>query len=89
MRKITAKDLQDYAKIGGAMEVWRAWRDGMLEQGRAVAPERMSWTMGLPKRDKELDAEIALAVLDDFLLYIRTHDASGEHVNDNQIEIDL
>lgn len=41
--------------------IWRAWRDGMLRQGREVAPERMSWET-LPERDKQLDAEIERAL---------------------------
>lgn len=40
--------------------IWKAWRDGMLAQGREVAPERMSWDT-LPDRDKELDAAIEAA----------------------------
>jgi hypothetical protein len=37
--------------------IWRAWRDGMLAQGREVAAERMAWET-LPERDKALDAAI-------------------------------
>ncbi len=37
--------------------IWRAWRDGMIRQGRDVAPERMEWET-LPAQDKALDAAI-------------------------------
>jgi hypothetical protein len=37
--------------------IWKAWRDGMLAQGREVAPERMEWET-LPLRDKALDERI-------------------------------
>jgi hypothetical protein len=40
-----------------AQEVHAAWRDGMLEQGRAVVPERMSWDT-LSEQDKALDKYI-------------------------------
>lgn len=38
--------------------VHRAWRDGMLEAGRRVAPRRMAWDT-LSEQDKELDEFIA------------------------------
>jgi hypothetical protein len=38
-------------------EVWAAWRDGMLEQGREVAPERMDWDT-LSEQDRALDRYI-------------------------------
>ena len=40
-----------------AQEVHAAWRDGMLEQGRVVALDRMSWDT-LSTQDKELDKYI-------------------------------
>jgi hypothetical protein len=40
-----------------AQEVFEAWRDGMLRQGREVAPERMNWWT-LSKQDQELDEYI-------------------------------
>lgn len=40
-----------------AQEVHGAWRDGMLEQGREVAPERMAWET-LSEQDKALDRYI-------------------------------
>ena len=39
------------------IEVHAAWRDGMLRQGRAVAPERMTWET-LSEQDRELDREL-------------------------------
>lgn len=39
-------------------DVHREWRDGMLAQGREVAPERMSWET-LDQRDRDLDDGIA------------------------------
>ncbi len=41
--------------------VHAAWRDGMLRQGREVAPERMTWDT-LDQRDRDLDNEIAVAL---------------------------
>ncbi len=41
-----------------AEEVWRLWSQGMLAQGRAVAPERLAWE-SLSVRDRELDQQIA------------------------------
>jgi hypothetical protein len=38
--------------------VHAAWRDGMLRQGREVAPERMAWET-LTQQDRELDDWIA------------------------------
>jgi len=40
-----------------AQEVHAAWRDGMLEQGREVAAERMDWET-LSEQDKALDRYI-------------------------------
>lgn len=40
-----------------AQEVFEAWRDGMLRQGREVPPERREWWT-LDERDKELDRYI-------------------------------
>lgn len=40
--------------------IWKAWRDGMLAQGREVAPERMAWET-LDQRDRDLDAGIESA----------------------------
>jgi hypothetical protein len=39
-------------------DVHREWRDGMLAQGRDVAPERMAWDT-LDQRDRDLDDRIA------------------------------
>lgn len=39
-------------------DVHREWRDGMLGQGREVAPERMNWDT-LDQRDRDLDDLIA------------------------------
>jgi hypothetical protein len=39
-------------------DVHREWRDGMIAQGRTVAPERMNWDT-LSEQDKELDERIA------------------------------
>lgn len=41
-----------------AREVHAAWRDGMLAQGRDVAPHRMTWETLSPE-DHALDAYIA------------------------------
>lgn len=37
--------------------IWKAWCDGMLAQGRHVAPERTEWET-LDQRDRDLDAAI-------------------------------
>jgi len=42
-------------------DVHAAWRDGMLAQGREVAPERMRWET-LSEQDRELDDGIAAAL---------------------------
>lgn len=42
-------------------DVHREWRDGMLAQGRTVAPERMTWET-LSEQDKALDERIAAAL---------------------------
>lgn len=42
-----------------AQEVHAAWREGMLAQGREVAPERMSWET-LSDQDKLLDRYIGI-----------------------------
>lgn len=39
-------------------DIHREWRDGMLAQGRAVAPERMAWDT-LDQQDRDLDDGIA------------------------------
>jgi hypothetical protein len=39
-------------------DVHREWRDGMLAQGREVAPERMAWDT-LTQQDRDLDERIA------------------------------
>lgn len=41
--------------------IHRLWRDGMLAQGRHVAPERMAWET-LDQRDRDLDDGIAAAI---------------------------
>lgn len=50
--------LQERARVLVAQEVHAAWRDGMLRQGREVAPHRMTWDT-LSSEDHELDAYIA------------------------------
>lgn len=41
-----------------AQEVHAAWRDGMIQQGREVAPQRMEWDT-LSEQDQALDKYIA------------------------------
>jgi hypothetical protein len=43
-------------------DVHAAWRDGMLGQHRAVAPERMAWDT-LSQQDRDLDEAIAARLL--------------------------
>jgi hypothetical protein len=43
------------------VHVHAAWRDGMLAQGREVAPERMAWDT-LTQQDRDLDDGIAAAL---------------------------
>jgi len=52
-----------------AKVVHRSWRDGMLQQGRKVAPERMAWDK-LSAADQALDTCIAEMVV----LELATHD---------------
>ena len=56
----------------GGPEVHRAWLGGMLYQKRDVAPERMLWST-LHGSDKELDQEIAQAIVKDFLVWFFGH----------------
>ena len=56
----------------GGPEVHRAWLGEMLRQKRDVAPERTSWRM-LHGADKELDQEVAQAVVKDFLVWFFGH----------------
>lgn len=45
----------------GAKMIWRKWCEGMLAQGRSVAPERMEWKT-LTEQDHELDRTIARGI---------------------------
>ena len=63
--------VSEYSKLNGAIQVWKAWRDKMLEQRREVKPVYLS--LPIPQRDVELDAAIAYAVLDDFLAWAESH----------------
>lgn len=71
----------DYAKTNGAAQVWKAWRDTMLMQGRDVASKYMEWP--IPERDIELDAMIARAVIADFLVWLETHELPPFTVHDS------
>lgn len=53
----------------GGREVHTLWRDGMLAQGRQVAPERMSWDT-LDTKDRWLDHIIAGNLVDDYLSFV-------------------
>lgn len=64
--------IKEYATYNGVAQVWRAWRDNMLKQGRGVKPEYMELST-LPDRDICLDAQVAEAVIDDFLVWIDAH----------------
>lgn len=63
----------EYAKTNGAAQVWKAWRDTMLAQGRDVTPKYMEWP--IPERDIELDATIAREVIADFLIWLEAHES--------------
>ena len=65
------KLVAEYANENGAAQVWKAWRDTMLSQGREVNEKFMSWP--IPRRDISLDADIAFAVIDDFLVWAGAH----------------
>lgn len=64
---------KEYGPIG-APEVHRAWRDVMLSQARNVGVERMVWK-NLPTQDKQLDEQIASAIVEDFLVWFFAHKA--------------
>ncbi len=65
------KFILEYAKINGALQVWKSWRDTMLKQGREVNEKFMD--LPIPERDMELDAQIAADVIDDFLVWVEAH----------------
>ena len=65
------KLIAEYANVNGAAQVWKAWRDTMLSQGRNVDEKFLSWP--IPNRDISLDANIAFAVVDDFLAWAEAH----------------
>ncbi len=58
-----------FARMNGAQEVHRAWRDRMLEQSRTVTTERMIWD-GLDEQDRDLDRLISLDVLRDYSTWV-------------------
>lgn len=60
-----------YSTENGAVSVWSEWKDTMFAQGRVVNTEYIDWP--IPQRDQELDAEIAKAVIQDFLNWIYSH----------------
>lgn len=62
-----------FAHENGAQEVWRSWRDNMLEQGRGVSEKRMNWST-LSQQDKELDANISFDVIRDFVVWWTAHE---------------
>lgn len=59
------KLVAEYANHTGAVVVWKSWKEVMLEQGRDVNEKFMQWP--IPARDIELDADIAFAVIGNFL----------------------
>jgi hypothetical protein len=66
-----SKLIVEYANENGAVQVWKAWRDTMLSQGREVNDKFMAWP--IPARDISLDADIAFAVIDDFMAWAESH----------------
>lgn len=63
--------VEEYAKESGAVQVWKTWRDTMLEQGREVSSKFTR--LPIPDPDMRLDARIAQDVIDDFLAWIDAH----------------
>jgi hypothetical protein len=51
-------DTVDQTRLLTGEDIWREWYDGMRVQGRAVAPERQSFTT-ISAQDQELDEGIA------------------------------
>jgi len=51
-------DAVDQGRLLTGEDIWREWCDGMLAQGRAVAPERQGFAT-LSAQDQELDEGIA------------------------------
>jgi hypothetical protein len=79
-----------FADHNGYLEVWRSWRDTMVEQGRNVPAIRMDMNT-LPQNDIELDQTIAFDVIRDFVDYIQSHPhplpppPSSEEVRNGQV----
>ena len=65
-------EIMNYAKVNGSLEVFRSWRDKMLEQGREVPERRMNYET-LSDNDKALDATIAFEVISDYLIWYENH----------------
>ena len=61
--------IEDYAYSIGRMEIYRAWRDNMLRQGRGIKTHQKQWDT-LPEQDRVLDARIAMAVIRDYGIHI-------------------
>ena len=72
IENLSDEKIEWFASINGAMQVWKSWRDTMLEQGREIAPERIEWEHLLP-RDRDLDAQIAFDVIIDFVNWALSH----------------
>ncbi len=68
--------IKQFAKHNGALQVWKSWRDTMLQQNREVNPKFMD--LPIPERDMELDAQIAFDVISDFIFWASSHPHKGE-----------
>jgi len=63
---------EQWCNLHGGRFVHSSWRDGMVNQGRAVKPEnRLEWKT-LEEADRELDIYIALEVIGHFLNAVRS-----------------
>ena len=72
MEQPTPDDINEYAHANGWAEVWRSWRDTILQQGRNVDNSYMKFET-LPQRDRLLDTQIAYDVINDFLAWYYSH----------------
>jgi hypothetical protein len=67
---ITYADVFQFADRVGGQKVHESWRNGMWAQAREVSSERQVWGL-LPDKDKVLDRMIAIAVVEEFIDYLK------------------
>lgn len=81
---VDLKTIEAFASFEGAYMVWYSWKEEMLKTGREVAPERLKW-LELPQVDKDLDRQIAIAVVGRFIDWL---DKNSERLESHAEPID-